>query len=113
MFGKTSNKHLKYYEPQPESKHNIYLDTNNLYSYPMFKFLLTNGFEWIDHKEFNLSNYNGNSSKGCALKVYLEYSKELCELQGDYLLAPGKIEIKREMLSNYQLKIVNIKRVNT
>ena len=37
----------------------------------------------------------------------LEYPKELCELHNDYSLAPDKIEIKREMLSNYQIKIAD------
>ena len=41
------------------------------------------------------------------LEVDLEYPKELRELHIDYLLAPDKIEIKREMLSDYQLKIHN------
>ena len=34
------------------------------------------------------------------LKVGLEYSKDLMELQNDYPLAPNKIETKKEMLSN-------------
>ena len=42
------------------------------------KFLPTSEFTWISPKEF------------------------------DYPLAPDKMEIKREMLSNYQLKIFNI-----
>ena len=42
--------------------------------------------------------------KGCVLEVDLEYPKELHELHNDYPLAPNKIEIKREMLSEYQLK---------
>ena len=49
-----------------------------------------------------------DSSKGCVLKVDLEYSKESQELHNDYPLAPDKIEIKREMFSDYQLKISDI-----
>ena len=41
----------------------------------------------------------------CVLEVDLEYPKELRELRNDYPLAPDKIEIKREMLSEYQLKV--------
>ena len=36
-----------------------------------------------------------------------EYPKELRELNNDYLLAPLKIEIEKEILSNYQLKIAD------
>ena len=99
---------MKSYDPKQESKHIIYLDWNNLYDYAMSKFLLTNGFEWIDPKEFDLNKYTSNSPKGCVLEVDLEYSKELRELHNDYRLAPYKIEIKREMFTNYQLKIADL-----
>ena len=69
------------------------------------KFLSTSGFTWIDLKEFGLKKDTSNSSKGCVLEADLKYSKELQELCNDYPLAPGKIEIKLEMLSDYQLKI--------
>ena len=91
-----------------ESKHIMYLDTNNWYGYyTMSKFLPTSGFKWIDPKEFDLNKYTSNSSKGCVLEVDLEYPKELRELHNDYPLAPDKREIKREMLSDYQLKIAD------
>ena len=54
-----------------------------------------------------MNNYTSNSSKGCVFEVHLEYPKELQELHNDYRLAPDKIEIKREMLSDYQLKIAD------
>ena len=53
-----------------------------------------------------MNKYSSNSSKGCVLEVDLEYSKESRELRNDYPLAPDK-EIKREMLSDYQLKIAD------
>ena len=56
---------------------------------------------WIDPKEFDLNKYTSNSSKEFVLVVYLEYLKELGELLNDYPLAPDKIEIKREILSEY------------
>ena len=74
----------------------------------MPKFLSISGFKWIDPKEFDLNKYTSNSSKGCVLKVYLEYPKELRELHNDYPLAPDKIEIKGEMLSEYQLKTIGL-----
>ena len=73
----------------------------------MSKFLPTSGFKWINPKDFDLNKYTSNSSKGCALEVDLEYPKELRELHNDYPLASDKIKIKREMLSDYQLKIVD------
>ena len=74
----------------------------------MSKFLPTSGFKWIDPKQFEVNKYTSNCSKGCVFEVDLEYPKELRELHNDYLLAPDKIEIKREMLSDYQLKIADL-----
>ena len=74
----------------------------------MSKFLPTRGFKWIDSKEFDSNKYASNSSKGCVLEVDLEYPKELRELHYDYPLAPYKIEIGREMLTEYQLKIADL-----
>ena len=77
----------------------------------MSKFLLTSGFKWIDPKEFDLNKYTNNSLKGCVLEIDLEYPKELHELHSDYLLVPDEIEIKREMLSQYQLNIADLYRI--
>ena len=67
-----------------------------------------NFFQQVDPKELDLNKYPNNSSKGCDLEVDLEYPKELHKLHNDYPLAPDKIEIKRGMLSKYQLKIADL-----
>ena len=74
----------------------------------MSKLFATSGFKWIDPKEHELNKYTSNSSKGCVLEVDPEHSKELRELHNDYPLAPDKIDIKTEMLSEYQLKIADL-----
>ena len=74
----------------------------------MSEFLPTSGLQWIDPKELDLNKYTSNSLKGCVLEVGLKYPKELRELHNDYPLAPAKIEIKREMLSDYQLKVADL-----
>ena len=87
---------------------NIYIDANNLDGCAMSKFLPAIGLKWIDPTEFDLNKYTSNSSKACVSEVDLEYPKELRESHNDYPLAPDKIEIKREMLSEYQLKIFDL-----
>ena len=84
------------------------LDANNLNDYPMSKFLSTSGFKWIDPTEFDLNEYTNKSLKGCVLEIDLEYPKELWELHNGYCLASDKIEIKREMLYEHQLKIADL-----
>ena len=104
-YSKADNKYLKYFNLKQESKHIIYLDANNLHGDAMSRFLPSSGFKRIDRKEFDLNKYTNNSSKVCVLEVDLEYRKELHRLRIDFPLCPDKIEIKREMLSEYQLKI--------
>ena len=53
----------------------IYLDASYLYALAMSKFLPTNGFKCIDHKEFDLNKFTSNSSKDCVLEVGFEYPK--------------------------------------
>ena len=69
----------------------------------MPKFLPSGGFKWIDPKDLDLNKYTSNSSKGRVLQVDLEYPKELCKLHNDYPLASDKLNIKKEMLSEYEL----------
>ena len=110
-YSKANKKYMKYYDPKQESKHIIYLDTNDLYGYVMSKFLPRSSFKWIDPKEFDLSKYISNSSEGCVLEVDLEYPEEFRVLNDDYPLAPDEIEIKIEILSEYQLKITDLNNI--
>ena len=82
------DKYFKYYDPKQESKHITYLNANNLYGCAMPEFLLKSGFKWVDPKELYLSKFIFNSSKGCVLKIDLEYFKELQNLHNYYPLAP-------------------------
>ena len=49
-----------------------------------------------------------NSSKLWVLEINLKYPKELRKLHNDDPLAPEKTEIKKEMLSKYQLMIADL-----
>ena len=89
-YRKANNKYLKSYDLKRKTKHIIYLNTNNLHYYAMSKFLRTIGFKWIDHKEFELTKYTINGSKGCVLEDDLEYPKELRELHN------GSFQIKEK-----------------
>ena len=107
-YRKPNNRYLKSFDPKQESKPMIYKDGKNLYGHAMPKFLSTSGFKWIDPEEFDFNKHTNSNSKWCVLEVDLEYQKEMWELHIYYPLAPDKIEIKREMLSEYQLKIADL-----
>ena len=110
-YSKSNNKFLKSFDPKIELKRIIYLDTNNLHGYAMSKFLPTSGIKRVDSKGFDLKKYINDSSKECVLKVDLEYLKELLELHHGYPWASDNIEMKRKMLYNYQLKIVDLNNI--
>ena len=99
---------MKSYGPKQEAKHILSLVANNLYGYAISNSLPTSVFKLIDPKEFDLNKYTRNSPKGCVLEVDLKCPKELRELHNDYPLDPGKIEIKRKMMSEYQLNIFDL-----
>ena len=71
----------------------------------MSKFPPTSRPKWIDPRKFDSNKYSSNSSKRCILEADFNCPKELSELHNDYPLAPDKIEIKKEILFSYQLKI--------
>lgn len=52
-------------------------------------------------EKLDLAKYTEDSKKGLILEVNLEYLKELHNLHNDYPLAPEKMCVKKEMLSDY------------
>ena len=104
-YSKASNKYLKSCDPKKESEHIKYLDRNNFCGYAMDKFLSIAGYKWIEPKEFDSIKYTSDCSKCCVLAVNLQYPKEQYEWHNHCPLAPDRLEIKKEMLSTYELKI--------
>ena len=97
-----NNKYMKNYNKSKESSYIMYLDANNLYGWAMSQKLPIGNFKWIPCPEYiNLDSYDENSAKGLILEVDLEYPKELHHLHNDYPLAPEKITVGEEMLSDY------------
>jgi len=82
----------------------MYLDANNLYGWAMSQPLPYRDFKWLGvstHQEIILDNYHENLNKGIILEVNLEYPEELHDLHNDYPLAPEKIVVADDMLSDY------------
>ena len=101
------------YDPTKPSKYISYLDMNNLYGCTMSSYLPYGGFKWlknVDNFDVNwISECNSteDSSTGYILKVDLEYPDELHALHNDYPLAPEKLAISYDMLSDYCKKIAD------
>ena len=115
-YGKANNKYMKEYDKNKPSKYIMYLDANNLYGWAMSQYLPTGGFKWMTEKQINkinLDKYKDNSKKGLILEVDLEYPKELHDLHNDYPLAPEKIKVTYDMLSDYSKKIADKYNIST
>ena len=107
-YGKANNKYMKGYDEKAPSKYLMYLDANNLYGWAMSQYLPTGNFKWMSKKKIDkldLAKYKDDSKRGLILEVDLEYPKELHDLHNEYPLAPEKIRVTEDMLSNYCEKI--------
>ena len=58
-------------------------------------------------------NIKSISSTGYVLEVDLEYPQKLHDIHNDYPLAPEKINIPKEWLSKYCLKIASVHNITT
>ena len=73
---------------------------NNLYGWVMSGYLSYSGFKWLQNTDtFDVNSVSENSSIGYTIKVYLDIS------WNDYPLAPEKLAIPYDMLSDYCKKI--------
>ena len=55
--------------------------------------------------KINLEKYKTDCKKGLILEVDLEYPRELHDMHNDYPVAPEKVKVKKNMLSDYCKKI--------
>ena len=107
-YAKANNKYMNDYDPEKPSTFITYLDKNNLYGWSMSEYLPYGEFEWLENvDEFDVNSINEKSEIGYFLEVDLEYPDELHELHNDYPLAPEKLAISYDMLSDYCKKIAD------
>ena len=67
-------------------------------------------FKWLNLKEidkFDVNSVGENSFNEYISEIDLKYPDELCELHNDYTLAPEKLLISQNVLSNYCSSIAN------
>ena len=107
-YAKANNKCMKDYDSTKPSKFITYLDMNNLYRWAMSNYLLYGGFKWLKNvDEFDVNPITEKSPIGYILEVNLEYTDELHALHNNYPLAPEKLAISYDMLSDFCRKIAD------
>ena len=111
---------MKNYDPTKPSIYISYLDMNNLYGWAMSGYLPYGGFKWLKNVDgFDVNSISEKSPIGYILEVDLEYPDELHVLHNDYPLAPEKLAIPYDMLSDYckkiadeyEIKVVDVKKL--
>ena len=106
----------KRYSKTSKNKRLLYLDMNNLYGCAMRQYLPIDNFKRVKKIlkiEQKLMNIKNNSSTGYIREVDLEYPKKLHDIHNDYPLATEKINIPKEWLSKYYLKIASAYNITT
>ena len=107
-YAKANNKCMKDYDSTKPSKFITYLDMNNLYRWAMSNYLLYGRFKWLKNvDEFDVNPITEKSPIGYILEVNLEYTDELHALHNNYPLAPEKLAISYDMLSDFCRKIAD------
>ena len=102
---KANNPLIADYDPNKDDSYIMYLDANNLYGHSMSQPLPYGGFKWLTNKDGKLPPLQ--KGKGRIYEVDLEYPKHLHKLHNDYPLAPEKLAVKKEWLSDYQNELLD------
>ena len=101
-YAKANNKYMSDYDSNKQSTFITYLDKNNLYGWTMSEYLPYSEFEWLENVDsFDVMSINEKGDVGYILEVDLKYPNELHELHNDYPLAPEKLAVTNDILSNY------------
>ena len=105
-YREANNEFVNDYDENKEKSYICYSDVNNLYGAAMLQYLPHDEFELLSNDEINSINFNEVSEKSDVGYV-LEVDLELHELHNDYPLAPEKLKVNSEVLSDYCSDIAN------
>ena len=79
-----------------------------MYGWGISRYLPYSGFNWLKNVDgFDVNSISEKSPIGYIFEVDLEHPEELHVLYNDYTLAPEKLAIPCEMLSDYCKKIAD------
>ena len=101
-YTNANNKYMKDYGPIKPSQFITYLDMNKLYGWATIDYLPYGRFKQLKNVDkFDVNSVSKNNRVGNIPEVDLEYPDKLHVLHNDYPLAPEKLAIPYDMLSDY------------
>ena len=115
-YAKANNPSVEGYDPEKPNSFIMYLDANNLCGWAMSQYLPTDGFQWVNDCEQlveTIAKHPTNSTEGYILEVDLEYPDELHIPHNAYPLAPERLVVQKEWMSEYQLGLQNVRASST
>ena len=107
-YARANNPGCDDYDPSKPISYIKGLDANNLYGWAMSQPLPVEGFEWLTPQELDTIVWTAQKDDqptGYILKVDLDYPPELHDLHNDYPLAPDRLIVKDEWLSEKQIDL--------
>ena len=105
-YVKANNKYLDDYDSIKPSNYLLYLDANNLYGWAMSRPLPTGDFRWEDPNNYNWRYPLDN--RGCIIECDLEYPLNTKFKTSKFPLAPEKLKINENDLSDYQRRCLAV-----
>ena len=108
---RANNPAVEGYNPENPNSHILYLDANNLYGWAMSQPLPTGGFQWVedcDRLADSVKNLPADGAEGYILEVDLEYPQGLHDEHNAYPLAPERMVVQKEWMSDYQQELLGV-----
>lgn len=107
-YARANNPSVEGYDPSKPKIHIMYYDANNLYGWAMIKPLPIRDFKWkrVMPTEEQIMQKKEDAKCGWILEVDLEYPAELHKGHSAYPMAPEKIAVEKEWLSEYQKNLM-------
>ena len=96
-----NNSYMKEHDPSKETSYVEYVDANNLYGWAMSQALPHKEYMWWWLTEEEIRNYNEDDQYGYYIECDLIYPKELHDRHSDYPLAPERMCVTADMISEY------------
>ena len=108
-FAKANNPYMQdLYDPTKPNSYIIYLDANNLYGWAMSQSMPYSNFKWVTEEEFKEIDWGNQTEEqdiGYFIECDLVYPEDVHDEHNEYPLAPERMNIHVEQLSEMQVNL--------